>query len=75
MIGAVVSSNDDWQKQCDYETLVKAEEIKQDKKRLEAALGYGKSKKEAVEAVDDLKSFYGKKLKEVEGSEEKEDEE
>lgn len=58
MMGVAVSSSDDWQKQCDYDTLIKAEEIKQDKKRLKAALDYGKSKKEAVEAVDDLKSFY-----------------
>lgn len=73
MIGATVSN--DWEKQHDYETLIKAEEIKQDKKRLAAALSYGKSKKEAVEAVDDLKSFYGGKLKEVESKMTKEDEE
>ena len=45
---AQTKADREWRAQMDYEDLVRAEEIKGDKKRMEAALEYGKKKAEEV---------------------------
>lgn len=52
---SIASSEKDWQAQSDLSTLIEAEKIKADKKRLTAAMAKKRELKKAVDALGDKK--------------------
>lgn len=56
----------------DYETLMRAEEIKSDKKRLDAALAHHKKIKKQIKSLDELKDVVREKVYEEQDEEDDE---
>lgn len=48
-------SDDKWQAESDFRTLVDAEKIKNDEKRFKAAMKHAKEQKKIIRSVEDLK--------------------
>lgn len=54
---------DDWELDSAVDSLVRAEEIKQDKKLLKAIQGRLKTKKKAISSIAELRGVYDEKVK------------
>lgn len=65
---AVPEMDNEWEAKCDYDTLVKAEEIKNDSSRFEKAMAVFDKQKKAFTSLEQVKAYkndkYGSKADE-----------